>query len=72
MAAEVSAASVRDSVADVTVKVSRSHWLLSGIVEQAVLPEIRSEAIESLDMLSEAIAKLRDLAVYLSHQEPPR
>ena len=57
--------SVQDRLARVLVKVSRSHWLLSGIVAAAVHPDVRSNAEESLEVLAEAISELRELAVDL-------
>lgn len=58
-----------DLLSDATVRVARSHWLLSGIVEASIHPTIRSDANEALDMLADAIDDLRRLVALRAPSE---
>ena len=51
-----------DALMGVTMKVSRAHLLLSGTLEWAPRP-VRAHTHEALDILEEAIATLREIAV---------
>ncbi len=66
----VDARSVEDALATATMKVSQSHLLLTGIVESAVHPEMRSSAQACLETLGEAVSELRDVAVSLRARFP--
>lgn len=60
--------SVQEMLSDVTNKVSKSHWLLSGIVEAAVHPTVRSSAQESLDVVADSVTELRELAAVIGRK----
>ena len=54
-----------DALMGVTLRVSRAHLLLSGTLEWAPRP-VRAHTHEALDILEEAIATLREIAVAMS------
>ena len=61
---------VEDALAAATMKVSQSHLLLSGIVDSAVLPEVRTSARACLETLAGAVTDLREIAVSLPLRPP--
>jgi hypothetical protein len=56
---------IEDALAIATMKVSQSHFLLSGIVESAVLPDVQASARACLETLERAVTDLREVAVSL-------
>ena len=53
-----------EALMGVTMQVSRAHLLLSGTLEWAPRP-VRAHTHEALDILEQAIATLREIAVRL-------
>ena len=56
---------VEDRLAAATMKVSKAHLLLLGIVDQADNPAVKGIAIRNLALLEDAVAELREVALSL-------
>ena len=65
MAADQVSLSLEEMLVRATMSVSRSHLLLTGVVDNAKLPDVRAMGRESLATLEDAIRDLRAVGVSL-------